>query len=67
MGEKQFSIKGPYIVRVPAGMPHTFINTGNAPLHLTAVFPSDRLTYTELGRNPLVKDTSVYHRHMRNK
>ena len=67
MGQKQFSIKGPYIVRIPAGVPHTFINTGNTPLHLTAVFPSDRLTYTELGRNPLVKDTSVYHLHLRNK
>jgi mannose-6-phosphate isomerase-like protein (cupin superfamily) len=63
MGDRQFPVKGPYIVRVPAGMPHTFINTGDKPLHLTAVFPSDKLTYTELGRNPLVRDTSVYHIH----
>lgn len=63
MGDKTFSAKGPYIVRIPAGIPHTFINTGNNILHLTAVFPSRHLSYKELGRNPLVKDTSVYHKH----
>ena len=62
MGGKTFTATGPYVVRIPAGVPHTFINTGDKPLHLTAVFPTNVLTYTELGRNPLVKDTSVYHK-----
>jgi len=63
MGNKTFTAKGPYIVRIPARVPHTFINTGDKPLHLTAVFPSNHLSYKELGRNPLVKDTNVYHKH----
>jgi len=63
IGDKQFAVQGPYIVRIPAGMPHTFINTGDKPLRLTAVFPSSWLSYTEIGRNPLVRDTSVYHSH----
>ena len=62
MGDKTFSATAPYIVRIPAGVPHTFINTGDKPVKLTAVFPSKTLSYKELGRNPLVKDTSVYHR-----
>ena len=60
MAGKSFSAKGPYIVRIPAGVPHTFLNVGDKPLHLTAVFPTPVISYTELGRNPLVKDTSVY-------
>ncbi len=63
MGDKTFSAQGPYIVRIPAGVPHTFINTGNKPIRLTAVFPSKQLSYKELGRNPLIKDTTVYHLH----
>lgn len=63
MGNKIFSAKGPYIARIPAGVPHTFINTGDKTLYLTAVFPSKHLSYKEIGRNPLVKDTSVYHKH----
>ena len=62
MGDKTFSATAPYIVRIPAGVPHTFINTGDKPVKLTAVFPSKTLSYKELGRNPLIKDTSVYHR-----
>lgn len=63
MNDKTFAAKGPYILRIPAGVPHTFINTGNNILKLTAVFPSRNLSYKELGRNPLVKDTGVYHKH----
>jgi mannose-6-phosphate isomerase-like protein (cupin superfamily) len=63
MGEKILNAEGPYIVRIPAGVPHTFLNTGTKPINLTAVFPSDTLSYKELGRNPLVKDTTVYRTH----
>jgi mannose-6-phosphate isomerase-like protein (cupin superfamily) len=55
IGDRRFSVEGPYIARVPAGVPHTFLNTGKEPLNLTAVFPSKRLTYTAVGANPLVK------------
>jgi mannose-6-phosphate isomerase-like protein (cupin superfamily) len=62
MGGKTFTATGPYIVRIPAGVPHTFINTGKKPLQLTAVFPTNVMSYTELGRNPLIKDSSLYHK-----
>lgn len=62
MAGKTFTATGPYVVRIPAGVPHTFLNTGTSPLNLTAVFPTNAISYTELGRNPLVKDTSVYYK-----
>lgn len=55
IGDRRFTTRAPYVARVPAGMPHTFINTGSAPFNLVAVFPSKRLTYKEVGPNPLVK------------
>jgi mannose-6-phosphate isomerase-like protein (cupin superfamily) len=55
IGDRRFSVEGPYVARVPAGVPHTFLNIGAEPLNLTAVFPSGRLTYKEVGANPLVK------------
>jgi mannose-6-phosphate isomerase-like protein (cupin superfamily) len=54
IGDRRFTVDGPYIARVPAGVPHTFINAGAEPLNLTAVFPSKRLDYKEVGPNPLV-------------
>ena len=47
--------EGPYIARVPAGVPHTFINAGTDPVNVVATFPSRRRDYTEVGTNPLVK------------
>jgi mannose-6-phosphate isomerase-like protein (cupin superfamily) len=55
IGDRRFSVEGPYVARVPAGVPHTFVNTGTQSLNLTAVFPSKRLTYKAIGANPLVK------------
>ena len=56
IGDRRFSVEGPYVARVPAGVPHTFLNIGAESLNLTAVFPSKRLTYKEVGVNPLVKE-----------
>ena len=47
--------EGPYIARVPAGVAHTFINSGTEPVNVVATFPSRRRDYTEVGPNPLVK------------
>jgi mannose-6-phosphate isomerase-like protein (cupin superfamily) len=55
IGERQVTAEGPYIARVPAGVPHTFINSGTAPVNVVATFPSRRRDYTEVGPNPLVK------------
>jgi mannose-6-phosphate isomerase-like protein (cupin superfamily) len=63
MGGKILTAEGPYVIRIPAGTPHTFMNTGDKPINVTAVFPANTTTYKELGRNPLIKDTSVYHKH----
>src|SRR5262249_28527272 len=54
IGERRFVADGPYIARVPAGVPHTFLNVGNEPFNLVATFPTKSLTYKELGPNPLV-------------
>ncbi len=56
LGDRQFTATAPYIARVPAGAPHTFINGGETPLNLIAVFPSGRLDWAELGPNPLLED-----------
>lgn len=55
IGDRRFTAVGPYVARVPAGAPHTFVNQGPIPFNLVAVFPSKRLTYKEVGPNPLVK------------
>jgi mannose-6-phosphate isomerase-like protein (cupin superfamily) len=55
VGDQRFDATGPYIVRIPAGVAHTFANTGDRPLNLTAVFPSSHLSYTEIGVNPLIE------------
>ena len=56
IGDRRFTVEGPYITRVPAGVPHTFINAGSAPFNLIAVFPDGRPNYAkgDLGPNPLI-------------
>lgn len=53
---KRFKRKGPYVLRIPANVPHTFLNIGKTPFHLVAVFPLKQLDITELGSNPLVNE-----------
>jgi mannose-6-phosphate isomerase-like protein (cupin superfamily) len=55
MGEKTFTADAPYIVKVPAGVAHTFINAGTKPFNLVAVFASKRLGSKRLGPNPLIQ------------
>ena len=55
MGGRQVTADSPYIARVPAGVPHTFINAGSEPINIVAVFPSKRRDYAEVGPNPLLK------------
>lgn len=57
VGEKRFTVEGPYIMRVPAGVPHTFMNVGSRPFHLIAVFPHGRPTYNSLGPNPPISES----------
>ena len=55
IGEKTFTVKAPYVVKVPGGVPHTFVNTGTEPFKLVAVFASPHLASKRLGPNPLIK------------
>jgi mannose-6-phosphate isomerase-like protein (cupin superfamily) len=54
IGDKRFSARAPYIARVPAGIPHTFINAGAEPFNLIAVFATKHPNTTRIGPNPLV-------------
>jgi mannose-6-phosphate isomerase-like protein (cupin superfamily) len=57
LGDQRLTASAPYIARVPAGVPHTFINGGTTPLNVIAVFPGGQLGDTEiLGANPLVSE-----------
>jgi mannose-6-phosphate isomerase-like protein (cupin superfamily) len=40
IGDKTFTVQAPYIARVPAGVPHTFIDAGSKKFNLIAVFAS---------------------------
>ena len=55
IGDQRFTVEGPYVVKIPAGVPHTFVNAGTQPLRLIGVLPADHIRFTELGPNPLVK------------
>ena len=55
IGAETFVVSAPYILRVPANTPHTFVNAGTSPLALTAVFDSANYTFKPIGPNPLQK------------
>jgi mannose-6-phosphate isomerase-like protein (cupin superfamily) len=54
IGEQRFTVQAPYVARVPAGVPHTFINVGTEPFNLVAVFASKNPKTQRVGANPLV-------------
>ena len=56
IGDHTFNVEAPYVVKVPAGVPHTFLNVGTEPFKLVAVFASKRHNSTRLGPNPLVRE-----------
>lgn len=55
IGDKTFTVQAPYVAKVPAGTPHTFLNVGTKPFNLVAVFASKRHNSRRLGPNPLVR------------
>lgn len=54
IGNRRFDVTGPATVRIPAGVPHTFVNPGDQPVHIVGVFPGETISYRELGPNPLL-------------
>jgi len=58
MGERRFTLEGPCLVRIPSGVPHTFLNIGPEAVRLVCFFPANEFwtNYHELGPNPLLPD-----------
>lgn len=60
IGERRFEASGPRIVNIPAEVPHTFVNVGDALLRLICFFPNPDVLSSQwrLGSNPLLADTT---------
>jgi len=54
IGDKTFNVQAPYVAKVPAGVPHTFINAGSNTFNLIAVFASKHPNTKRIGPNPLI-------------
>jgi mannose-6-phosphate isomerase-like protein (cupin superfamily) len=55
LGDKRFTAVAPYVLRIPAGVPHCFVNAGSQPYRMICAFPDSRFTDVEVGPNPLIK------------
>jgi mannose-6-phosphate isomerase-like protein (cupin superfamily) len=54
VGDETFTVQAPYVAKVPAGVPHTFINAGTEPFNLVAVLASKHPSTRRVGPNPLI-------------
>jgi mannose-6-phosphate isomerase-like protein (cupin superfamily) len=54
IGAKTFTAHAPYVAKVPAGVPHTFINVGGEPFQLIAVFGTKHPFTARVGPKPLI-------------
>ena len=53
---KRFTANGPYIVKIPAGVPHAFTNRGEIPVNVAGILPENTTSYHEVGPNPLLQN-----------
>lgn len=58
LGDTTFTIKAPYMVNIPAGMPHAFKNIGKKTANLVVIFPTNIWKYDVLDYFPFDKDTA---------
>jgi quercetin dioxygenase-like cupin family protein len=58
LGDTTFTIKAPYIVNIPAGMPHAFKNIGKKTANLVVIFPTNVWKYDVLDYFPFTTDTA---------
>jgi quercetin dioxygenase-like cupin family protein len=58
LGDTLFTIKAPYIVNIPAGMPHAFKNIGSKTANLVVIFPTNIWKYDVLDYFPFKPDTA---------
>jgi mannose-6-phosphate isomerase-like protein (cupin superfamily) len=56
LGDTMFTIKAPYIVNIPPGMPHAFKNIGNKTANLVVIFPTNIWKYDVLDYFPFDKN-----------
>lgn len=59
LGDTLFTIKAPYIVNIPAGVPHAFKNIGNKTANLVVIFPTNIWKYDVLDFFPFKSDTAA--------
>ena len=59
LGDTTFTIKAPYIVNIPAGMPHAFKNIGDKTANLVVIFPTNIWKYDVLDYFPFKTDTGT--------
>ncbi|MEO7923109.1 MAG: cupin domain-containing protein [Chitinophagaceae bacterium] len=52
LGDTVFTIKAPYIVNIPAGVPHAFKNIGKKTVNMVVIFPSNIWKYDVLDYFP---------------
>ena len=57
LGDTIFTIKAPYIVNIPAGVPHAFKNIGNKTANLVVIFPTNVWKYDVLDFFPFKSDS----------
>jgi mannose-6-phosphate isomerase-like protein (cupin superfamily) len=55
LGDQRFTATAPYVVKIPAGVPHAFVNVGAQPFRLVCAFPDSGFTEEEVGPNPLLE------------
>ncbi len=58
LGDTIFTIKAPYIVNIPAGVPHAFKNIGKKTANLVVIFPTNVWKYDVLDYFPFKSDTA---------
>ena len=57
LGDTTFTLKGPYIVNIPEGVPHAFKNIGKKTANLVVIFPTNIWKYDVLDYFPFKSDT----------
>jgi len=58
LGDTLFTIKAPYIVNIPAGIPHAFKNIGKKTANLVVIFPTNVWKYDVLDYFPFKSDSN---------
>ena len=58
LGDTMFVIEAPYMVNIPAGVPHAFKNIGDKTANLVVIFPTNIWKYDVLDYFPFEKDST---------